>query len=708
MMPGIFNVNNGYTNSTKKISSKLTFDVGEKFSGRIVKNSNGDISVRLLDGWEFAADIEGDVANLENILQRFTVDGFENGKLKLKLITKGEKSSETEAKDLSDILSKEGLKKNDEKILKTMIQFNIPLTKENIKEIKGLMQFLDNIQSDPEKVDNFILKYLETNGIDVTTDKGKASYELLNKFFIEYSNLTKEDLLMLFENNIDLNSENIEAYNNLAKGNDNIETIIKDIKNLIVNNELETLSKEINPKGILINENEIEGENTSYLKNIDIKSDSNIKSDINSENKFANNIYQKNEGSNAKINMLSLLKTLSGETEDMLSGTIKDILSDKKSSFTSSEYEKAFSSLNSLDVEEFIKDVKILKRETDVFSEMKFKDDFDKYLSKNNNEKLGIKEEVNITKGKLEFLISDKIGKEIKLSESEYSKLKDVINIKNQELEEGNENIKKDINNKDINNKDINIKDITSKDIINKNISNKDNAPKDIYNKDIVNKEVIDKNGNRINELTKEVLGNELSKATPKNSEIENRILSTKDAVSASLNKTSEENKNILKDVVRILKTEGDLSDKLMSLIKENISEVKVFNKLSEEYYYANVPVKINKDQYPCKIIVKDKRKDGKKLDSKNLKMIISIDTKNIGKIDGYLTVLERKLDINLKCDENCVKILSMEKDKLSSNIENMGFSVNIKVIKKEEEVSLSTCRDFFNTGAKISLDRRV
>ena len=76
--------------------------------------------------------------------------------------------------------------------------------------------------------------------------------------------------------------------------------------------------------------------------------------------------------------------------------------------------------------------------------------------------------------------------------------------------------------------------------------------------------------------------------------------------------------------------------------------------------------------------------------------------------LEGYLTVLEKKLDINLKCDEDYINILNRTKAKLTTSIENIGFSVNIKISKKEEDVSLSTCRDFFNTGANLSIDRRV
>lgn len=694
-MPSIFNVGNGYINHTKKIESKLSFNVGEKFSGRIVKNSNGEVSVRLPDGWEFAVDIEGNIGNLENILQKFSVEGYENGKLKLKLIPADAEESLLENKDITDILSKEGLKKSDENILKTMIKFNIPLTKENIKEIKSMIQFLDKIQDNPEAVDNFVLKYLDSKGIDIATDKGISAYKLLSKFLVEYSSLSENEVLMFFENNIDLNSENIEAYKNLLKSENNIDSMIKDIKTFLATNKEDVRKEDFIFKGLDGNDNLIEGENNKVIIN------SNNKSDINIENKFANDVYQKNEMSNSKISMLSLLKTLSGESEDLLNGNLKDILINRKANFTSTEYEKAFNNINSLDPEEFIKEVKTMKQEFNIFSNNKFVNDLDQYMAKNNdsNNNSIIKEEINITKGQMEELVSGKIGKDIKLSESEYSKLKDVINIKYQELEE---KLPNSIENKEI---------VQSKEVVqNKEIvQNKETSlnGKEINQSNMLKGDpLIEKEANiKENTLGKEQLN---PKEVNLNKEVSSSLLTTKEQVTASLNKVSEENKNILKEVMTILKSEGEMSEKLISLIKDNVSDVKVFNKLSEEYYYANIPVKVQNEDYPCRLIIKDKRKDGKKLDSKNLKMIVTVDTKNIGMIEGYLTVLEKKLDVNLKCDEDYMKVLNRTKDKLTTSIENIGFSVNIKISKKEEDVSLSTCRDFFNTGANLSIDRRV
>ena len=138
------------------------------------------------------------------------------------------------------------------------------------------------------------------------------------------------------------------------------------------------------------------------------------------------------------------------------------------------------------------------------------------------------------------------------------------------------------------------------------------------------------------------------------------------------------------------------------------INEIKIFNKLSSEYYYADIPVNIRDTEYPCKIIVKDKRKDSKKIDSSNIKMVITIDTKNLGIVDGYMKVLDKKINVDLKCEERYVKIIDMAKSKLTYNIESMGFLVDIMVSKKEEEVSLATCRAFFNPESGTAIDSRV
>ena len=86
-MPAIWNVGNYNSINDKKISSKLTFKVGESFKGQIVSKGDGNsITVKLADGWEFPAELLGEItSDVEGLLQ-FKVEGFKDGKLEIKIL----------------------------------------------------------------------------------------------------------------------------------------------------------------------------------------------------------------------------------------------------------------------------------------------------------------------------------------------------------------------------------------------------------------------------------------------------------------------------------------------------------------------------------------------------------------------------------------------------------------------------------------------
>ena len=87
-MSGIWNINSTYNVNNKKISAKISFQVGEKFSARVVQlnRSTGEIFLKLLDGWQFSGELENFQNIMENQLIRLEVEGFENGKLKLRIV----------------------------------------------------------------------------------------------------------------------------------------------------------------------------------------------------------------------------------------------------------------------------------------------------------------------------------------------------------------------------------------------------------------------------------------------------------------------------------------------------------------------------------------------------------------------------------------------------------------------------------------------
>ncbi|MDB1932172.1 hypothetical protein PMY12_02135 [Clostridium tertium] len=677
-MPGVFNVGNSYNTNNKRISSKLTFDSGEKFSGKIIKKDDkNEVTIKLTDGWEFSAQIDGDIEGLENGLQRFQVEGFVDGKLKLKVIAKNIKGDELAQGEFNDIISSSGLSKEDVVLLKSMLKFDIPLTKENIREIKGLIQFLDKIQANPKEIDEFISKYLMGKGIPQNSEEGIKINNVLKEFLGEFKTLSYEDILLFIENDMEFNKENIKGYNNLFKGKENLIKVLDNISNSIP--ELNDFSK----KNMLENnlKQSIKGLDTSTIipKSIDVDGQnieeqriSKISQYINGQetsinNKLANDVYQKSDTGNSKVSILSLLKSISGKSEDLLNTSLKEILTNRRMEFTSSEFDRVFNLINTMKPEELINKLKETISEFNEIGAKNIVDDFSDYLNKTNNETLGVKEALDFSKGQLEKVLSSVMGKGITLTEEEFLKLKDVINLKNQGI----------------------IDNEVSQDQIGNDLA------KDILTKDSIiglNSNNIDKNINENN-----IINKNLTTSIP-----------TKELVEASLNKGAEGSKEIIKDLISNLKSESLISEKILDIIKNNISDIKVFNKISSEYYYADIPVNIREREYPCKIIVKDNRKEGKKIDSTNVKMVVTVETKNLGTVDGYMQVLDKKINIELKCEEKFVKIIDITKSKLVNNIENMGFLVNVKVSKKENEVSLTTCRDFFSSNAGISLDRRV
>lgn len=330
---------------------------------------------------------------------------------------------------------------------------------------------------------------------------------------------------------------------------------------------------------------------------------------------------------------MSLLKSISGKSEDLLNTSLKEILTNRRMEFTSSEFDRVFNLINTMKPEELINKLKETISEFNEIGAKNIVDDFSDYLNKTNNETLGVKEALDFSKGQLEKVLSSVMGKGITLTEEEFLKLKDVINLKNQGI----------------------IDNEVSQDQIGNDLA------KDILTKDSIiglNSNNIDKNINENN-----IINKNLTTSIP-----------TKELVEASLNKGAEGSKEIIKDLISNLKSESLISEKILDIIKNNISDIKVFNKISSEYYYADIPVNIREREYPCKIIVKDNRKEGKKIDSTNVKMVVTVETKNLGTVDGYMQVLDKKINIELKCEEKFVKIIDITKSKLVNNIENMGF----------------------------------
>ncbi|HCQ89920.1 MAG TPA: hypothetical protein DIU45_09475, partial [Clostridium sp.] len=239
-MSGIWKINMVQNQATQQDFNKTTFRKGDSFSARIlnINKESGEIVIRLLDGRQFPAKIDGFIEDtlLENYLLKFVVDDFSEGKLTLVL---GGDSKPLEAlipleskSILEEVIKNLGLKisKGDEYILKEMLKFNIPLTQENFDEVKTIVDFTNKINITPGEEDNFIEKYLTAKNIEPNSEKGVMVKNTLKNFFSSLKTLDLNSLLMMKEENIPITEENIKSFNNINKEDS---VVVKNIQEVL-------------------------------------------------------------------------------------------------------------------------------------------------------------------------------------------------------------------------------------------------------------------------------------------------------------------------------------------------------------------------------------------------------------------------------------------------------------------------------------------
>lgn len=622
-MPGIYNINNGYANNNKKLSSKLTFEVGEKFTGRVVDKGDGkDITIRLSDGWQFIAETD-DKVDIEQLkLLKFEVEGFENGKLKLKILKGNAQEVTTEDENFQEIIEKEGLSKEDINVLKNMVKHNIPLTRENINQMKGLIQLSQLMKSDPEEINNFIKNYLESNNIDINSKEGQNAKELLTKFFNEFKNMTADEILTFIENNIELSEENIQSFNKLFKEDFSIEKLLIKLNENLKQNEVST--KDVTSGNNLINK-ENNAQSTAMYSSSDNAST------------MAAKIYNENDPASKKLDVLDILKTLAGqenkEDAEVLPKEIdpnnKEILNSSKELLEKLESNK-----------DIIKTIKNIIDEDKIIKEMS-----NNGVEKNSNDS---------AKTKVEQFLSTQEGKKVTLTNDEFKQLTELVNKKFSENE----------------------------------VVKTDSAPKDIQ----ANKELKD---------FSELKNFDIDKA-------DRSLLNDKNDIKIQIKERINNVTDIVKNLLSNTELKESVYDKITNLIRENINDIKVFNTISNEYYYVNFPIQRNSEEYPCQLIIKDNRKDGKKIDSTNAKMVVSVKTINLGEIDGYITMIPNKINIKLKCEGEFTNILNKNKNKLIEGLAATGNYVTVTVSSKENPANIVTCREFFNDINLSNIDIRV
>lgn len=246
-MAGIWNINSTYNVNTKKIMNNLSFEMGQVFKARIidVDEFTNEVMLKLLDGWQFQAKIQNEAKTLPEGLLKFKVEGFEDGKLKIKILNTEEKDTNLKDNNIIKKLEEQNINisKDDYKILDKMIKHSMPLTRDNISMVKSIIDFKNKIENEPQEIETFINKFLVSKEVDPNTEKGTLYRDKLRVFFESLSSVSENDILTLLENDMELNHENVKSFNKVFKDS---QVIYKDLTSF--SDKLSKVSSNIDPK----------------------------------------------------------------------------------------------------------------------------------------------------------------------------------------------------------------------------------------------------------------------------------------------------------------------------------------------------------------------------------------------------------------------------------------------------------------------------
>ena len=587
---------------TQKIGFKGNYDFkqGDTLKGIVVKHDaeSNEVTIKLTNGMEIEAEIQGDV-ELKGGILKFEVTEFKDNTLFLKLsdnkadVIQGEASKKI-TDEIMNFIIKEGLKKEDYNMLKAMVKYNIPLTRENITTVKSVLEFSGKMNNNPEKIKSFINTYLNSRDIVVNSREGLQVAQKLYEFFKAFSKADLQEVLLFLENNIEFTKENLDSFNKLFNSENTMEKVIDAVN--------EEIGKAIAIEEELLSENTVE----QSLKQITLKN--------------GDEYTGKGKGTEVGKTIMATLVKESSKSHSINDNIVKE---SSKSHSINDNIVKDIIKNHSITDDDAKEIIKLMKNDSNyVMSKETLKENILKHT-----------------------------GREVVLNDVEAKSLEAIIN-------------KEVIKDKDI------------------------NFIKSLFN-NIESKQI---------SVAKELESND----------IRENIFNISKNLAKNVTEKSEGAKEVIRNIISSLKESNGNSTQILNIMKSSINDLKLFNKINDQYYCLDIPVNFKENEYPCKLIIKDDRKNGKVIDSTNFKVAVSVKTVKLGTVDALLDVKNRNIDIQLKCDKSVMNLFVISKNKLKDIVESSGFSAKIEVIEKTEELKLLSCREFFNDNNIAVVDITV
>ena len=587
---------------TQKIGFKGNYDFkqGDTLKGIVVKHDaeSNEVTIKLTNGMEIEAEIQGDV-ELKGGILKFEVTEFKDNTLFLKLsdnkadVIQGEASKKI-TDEIMNFIIKEGLKKEDYNMLKAMVKYNIPLTRENITTVKSVLEFSGKMNNNPQEIKSFINTYLNSRDIVVNSREGLQVAQKLYEFFKAFSKADLQEVLLFLENNIEFTKENLDSFNKLFNSENTMEKVIDAVN--------EEIGKAIAIEDELLSENTVE----QSLKQITLKN--------------GDEYTGKGKGTEVGKTIMATLVKESSKSHSINDNIVKE---SSKSHSINDNIVKDIIKNHSITDDDAKEIIKLMKNDSNyVMSKETLKENILKHT-----------------------------GREVVLNDVEAKSLEAIIN-------------KEVIKDKDI------------------------NFIKSLFN-NIESKQI---------SVAKELESND----------IRENIFNISKNLAKNVTEKSEGAKEVIRNIISSLKESNGNSTQILNIMKSSINDLKLFNKINDQYYCLDIPVNFKENEYPCKLIIKDDRKNGKVIDSTNFKVAVSVKTVKLGTVDALLNVRNRNIDIQLKCNKNVMNLFVISKNKLKDIVESSGFSTKIEVIERTEELQLLSCREFFNDNNIAVVDITV
>ena len=623
------------------------FNQGDTLKGRVIKedSQSNKVTIKLTNGMEIEAELQGEV-DLKGGLLNFEVAELKDNMLFLKLTANNtevinEEIAKESIDEIMNFILKEGLKKEDYNMLKAMVKYNIPLTRENITTVKSIMEFSDKMNNNPVEIKNFINSYLNSRDIAANSKEGVYVSQKLYEFFEAFSKTNLQEVLLFLENDIEFTKENLESFNKLFNNENAMEKVINEVNEKLGNAiaiEDNTLNREILEKTL----------NQEYSKDV-IEYKNNSNNDIN-DMKEVKDIKDIKDIKN--INDIKDIKNINDIKDIKNINDIKDIKDNSINNISILSKSSTGKTIQATLIKESSKDNIINDgAKSDFFMEDDVKEIIKVLKNENKSMVNENKSELNINKEVLRESILKHTGKEVRLNDAE-AKLLEVI-----------------INKDEIKDKEINF-------------------IKNLFNS------VESKQKGEEKEL--------------KSNDIRENIFNISKDLSKNITEKSEGAKEVIRNIISNLKESDENSSQILNIMKNSINDLKLFNKINDQYYCLDVPINFKENEYPCKLIIKDDRKEGKSIDSSNFKVAISVKTVKLGTVDALLNVKNRNIDLQLKCDKSVMNLFVISKEKLKEIVESSGFSTKIEIVERTEELQLSSCREFFNDNNIAAVDITV